>query len=346
MPPPPISLTELARSLGLPFEGDGSLLIHRVASLANAGSGDIAFFSNRRHREQLATTRASAVIIPNELKQLFQGAKLVSENPQADFARVINLLMPRNELRGVHPTADVDSTAQIHSQISIGPNVVIGANVRIGQGCVIGPNCVIGADSELGADCCLKANVSIAEGVRLGRRVLVHQGAVIGADGFGLAKEKERWLKIPQIGGVTIGDDVEVGANTTIDRGAIDDTVLEDGVKLDNQIQVAHNVRIGANTAIAACVGIAGSAQIGARCTIGGAAVVLGHLTIVDDVHITAMSLVTQSIDDPGVYSSGTPLESNASWHRNYVRFKQLDDMAKRLKAMERELKRLKEDMP
>ena len=169
---------------------------------------------------------------------------------------------------------------------------------------------------------------------------------VSAKSGRGLAKEGERWLKVPQIGGVTIGDDVEIGANTTIDRGPIDDTVIEHGVKLDNQIQVAHNVRIGAHTAIAACVGIAGSANIGARCTIGGAAVVLGHLTVVDDVHITAMSLVTQSITDPGVYSSGTPLEPNASWHRNFVRFKQLDDMAKRLKTMERELDKLKERLP
>ncbi len=346
MPLTALSLADLARALGLDFEGDGSQRIRSVASLESAGEGDLAFVAGKRHKTKLATTRAGVLIIGHDLKGGYDGNKLLSENPHADFARAVELLIPHESQRGVHPTALIDSSASVHKDCYIGPNAVLAAGVTVGAGCFVGPNCVIGAQSQLGPDCRLKANVSIADGVRLGNRVLIHEGVVIGSDGFGLAKEGDRWRKVPQIGGVRIGDDVEIGANTTIDRGAIDDTVLEDGVKLDNQIQVAHNVRIGANTAIAACVGIAGSAVIGRRCTIGGAAVVLGHLTITDDVHITAMSLVSKSIDEPGVYSSGTPLENNAAWHRNYVRFKQLDDMAKRLRALEKDFIKLQKRVP
>lgn len=334
-----ITLGEIARRLGLPLAGDGEAMIQGVASLDKAQHGDITFISNRRLKGKLRESGASALIVTAELKDLFSGNTLLSSNPQADFARVIDLLFPVERTTGVHPTAVIDPSATLHESVYVGPHTVIEHDVTVEEDCSIGPNCILGAGSRLGAGGCLKANVSIADNVKIGKRVLVHQGAVIGSDGFGLVREGAAWLKIPQIGGVVIGEDVEIGANTTIDRGALEDTILEDGVKLDNLIQVAHNVRIGANTAIAACVGIAGSARIGRNCTIGGAAVVLGHLKIVDDVHITAMSLVTKSIDEPGVYSSGTPLEPNASWHRNYVRFKQLDEMAKRIRALEDEQK-------
>lgn len=336
------TLKDIAQSLGLEWEGDGTVLITGVASLDNATSGDIAFLGSVCKRTDVGKCSASALIVHPDHRELFPGNKLLSSNPKADFARTILLLRPVQSPQGIHETAIVDPSAVLEHAVYVGPFAVIEHDVRIGEGTIVESNCVIGAGSRLGAQCHLKAGVKIADGVRIGHGVLIHQGAVVGADGFGLAKEGDAWLKVAQIGGVVIGDNVEIGANTTIDRGAIDDTVIEHGVKLDNQIQIAHNVRIGANTAIAACVGIAGSARIGKGCTIGGAAVVLGHLEIVDNVHITAMSLVTKSIEEPGTYSSGTPLQKNAVWHRNYVRFKQLDKMAKRLKALEDELKALR----
>ena len=234
--------------------------------------------------------------------------------------------------------AKVDPTAHI------GANAYIAAGAEVDAGAIIGPNCIVLDGSHVGADSRLVANVTIYHGVTLGKRVLVHAGSVIGSDGFGFANDSGHWVKIHQLGGVRIGDDVEIGANTSIDRGAIDDTVIEDGVILDNQIQVAHNVRIGAHTAIAGCVGIAGSAQIGEHCTIGGGVGIVGHLEIADGVTITAMSLVTSSITKPGIYSSGTPLESKAHWQRNFIRFKQLDEMARRIQALERQLQQLSTD--
>lgn len=333
-----ITLGELAQYLGLQLEGDPGIVIRRAASLESAKSGDISFVGSAKHKKALADCEASALIVHQKLGSQFVGNTLISNNPYADFARAVDLITPTEIKSGVHETAVIDPSASLAKGVYVGPNAVVEQGVVVGEKTSIGPNCVIGARSKLGSECSLKANVSVAHDVCIGDRVLVHQGAVIGADGFGLAKDGVAWLKIPQIGRVVIGNDVEIGANTTIDRGALDDTHIADGVKLDNQIQIAHNVHIGAHTAIAACVGIAGSAKIGSNCTIGGAAVVLGHLEIADDVDITAMSLVTKSIEKPGVYSSGTPLQSNAEWHRNYVRFKQLDDMAKRLRALERKV--------
>lgn len=341
-----ITLGELAHDLGLQLEGDPATVIRGVASLTKAKAGDIAFAGHQKYKKALAGCDASALIVNQNLRSCFSGNKLISSNPQADFARLLILLYPTGVRTGVHTTAVIDPSANLPDNAYVGPNTVIEADVVIGEKTHIGANCVIGARSQLGAECHVKANVSIAHDIRIGNRVLIHQGAVIGADGFGLAKEGGAWLKIPQIGRVVIGNDVEIGANTTIDRGALDDTFIDDGVKLDNQIQIAHNVHIGAHTAIAACVGIAGSAKVGRCCTIGGAAVVLGHLEIADDVHITAMSLVTKSIDQPGVYSSGTPLQSNSDWHRNNVRYKQLDTMAKRLKALEKTVAESKKNGP
>ena len=231
----------------------------------------------------------------------------------------------------MHASAAIDSSAWVDPGAQVGPFVSIGARSRVGAGAVIGPGCVIGEDCEIGAGSRLVARVTLVTRVRLGERVLVHPGAVLGADGFGLAMEGGRWLKVPQLGGVVVGDDCEIGANTTIDRGALDDTVLEEDVRLDNQIQIGHNVRIGAHTAMAGCSAVAGSARIGRYCLIGGAAGVLGHLEVCDRVVITAMSLVTHSIREPGEYSSGTPLMDNRSWRRSAARFKQLDALARRI---------------
>jgi len=337
-----LTLGEIARILDLALEGDKAVLINNVSSLNSAKKGDITFLSNTKYKADLNNCNASAVILEKTLGKNFEGNKLLSNNPQADFVRVIKILYPKEKHVGIHPGSIIDPTSSIGKEVFIAEGAVIGPDVIIEDGVAIGSHCVIGRGSEIGVDSVIKSNVTIAGDVKIGKRTLIHEGAVIGSDGFGLVKDRGVWLKVPQIGGVEIGDDVEVGANTTIDRGALDNTVIENGVKLDNQIQIAHNVRIGENTAIAACVGIAGSAIVGASCTIGGAAVILGHLSIADNVHITAMSLVTQSIDKAGTYSSGTPLEPNAQWHRNFIRFKQLEEMAKRIKALEKEIAALK----
>lgn len=335
-----MSLGEIAELLRLELQGDSTLVVSNVAPLDRAQKGELTFLNDRRRLQELQKSDAGAVLLSHQLSHHYTGNKLISDNPHADFARITRLLFPpRESSQTIHPTAVVSASAELGEGVEIGANTVIGDRVVVGEKSIVGPGCVIEEDARLGNECRLHPNVTIAHSVRIGSRVEIHSGATIGADGFGLAIDGDQWIKVPQIGSVWIGDDVEIGANTTIDRGAMIDTVLERGVKLDNLIQIAHNVRIGANTAIAACVGIAGSASIGERCTIGGAAVVLGHLEIVDDVHITAMSLVTKSIDEPGTYSSGTPLEKNNLWHRNFVRFKQLDEMAKRIAVLEKKLR-------
>ena len=248
-------------------------------------------------------------------------------------------LFERRQARepGIHPNAVIDPTARIAPGAHVGPFVTVGARSVVGEGSVLGPGCIIGEDCVVGDGCELIARVTLVTRVRLGQRVLVHPGAVIGADGFGLAMDSGHWIKVPQLGGVVIGDDCEIGANTTIDRGALDDTVLEEDVRLDNQIQIGHNVRIGAHTAMAGCSAAAGSARIGRYCLIGGAAGVLGHLEICDRVVVTAMSLVTSSITEPGEYSSGTPLTDNRTWRKNAARFKQLDALARRVLAADKE---------
>ena len=332
-----LQLSELAERLGARLQGDGACRIERIATLDKAGKGDIGFITHPRYRKQLQTTQAEAVILSEADLDDYSGNALVVANPYLAYARVATWLNPRPAApAGVHSSAVVDATAQIDPSASIAALSVIGAGVRIAADCEIGPGCVLEADVSLGAETQLVANVTLCHGTRLGERVLVHPGAVIGADGFGLANDRGRWVKIPQLGRVVIGNDVEIGANTTIDRGAIEDTVIADGVKIDNLVQIAHNVRIGAHSAIAGCAGIAGSSVIGEHCAIGGGVGIVGHSEIADNVTVTAMSLVSQSVSEPGVYSSGTPLEENAKWHRNYVRYKQLDDMARRLKQLEK----------
>lgn len=333
------TLGELAQHVNGTVQGDATCLIHRVAPLDNAADGELAFLSSSRYKHHLQHTTASAVILSPDMADACPVAALLVDNPHLAYARIAALLNPLDKPGpGIHSAAIIDDTAHIAASASVAAHCVIGANCHIGEHVVVGPACVLGDGVEIGDNGRLVANVTLCNRVRIGRNAIIHPGVVIGADGFGLANDNGVWVKVPQLGTVVIGDDVEIGANTTIDRGALSDTIIGNGVKLDNQIQVAHNVSIGENTAIAGCVGIAGSARIGARCTIGGSAGVLGHLEIVDDVHITAMSLVTRSIDKPGVYSSGTPLQENRDWHRNYVRYRQLDDMARRLKALEKQL--------
>jgi UDP-3-O-[3-hydroxymyristoyl] glucosamine N-acyltransferase len=323
--------------------GDAGCVVERVATLKDAGAGDIAFLSNPKLKSLLQITKASAIILAeDELDMLAANdnapAAIVVDNPLLAYAHVTSWLNPEEILQpGIHPTASVDPNSQIHPQAEIGAQCVVEAGAAIESGCRIGPGCFIGKQVSIGEDSRLVANVSVCHGSQIGRRVILHPGVVVGADGFGLAKDKGRWLKVPQIGKVIIGDDVDVGANTTIDRGAIGDTVIEEGVKLDNLIQIGHNVRIGAHTAIAACTAVAGSVNIGKHCAIGGCVGIVGHLDITDNVTVTGMSHVAQSIKKAGVYSSGTPLEENAQWHRNFVRLKQLDDMARRLKQIEKQ---------
>lgn len=331
-----MTLGELAAALSARLHGDGETCISGVATLASAGPGTLSFLANRRYRPQLAMTRASAVVLDDEFLAECPVAALVMSNPYLGFARAATMLNPRPASpAGVHPRAVVDPLARVHPNAWIGPGAVLERGATIGDGVFVGPHCLIGEDVTIGEHCRLVANVTLCRGVRIGKRALIHPGVVIGADGFGIASDDGVWVKVPQLGSVSIGDDVEIGANTTVDRGALDDTVIEDGVKLDNLIQVGHNVRIGAHTAIAACVAIGGSASIGKRCTIGGAASLAGHLEIADDVHLTATSAVPNSITQAGVYSSGMPVQENRAWRRSVIRLRQLDDMARTLKALE-----------
>ena len=314
-------LAELAQRTGARLEGDGEVLIHRVAPLQEAGAGDITFLTNPKLRAEVAATRASAIILAPLHADLSSAPRLIHDNPYACFARVAQILDPyAPQAAGVHPTASVAPSARLGEGVSIGAQVAIGEDVEIGAGSVIHPN------------------VTIYPRVRIGARVIIHAGAVIGADGFGFANESGRWVKIPQTGGVSIADDVEIGAGTTIDRGALADTVIEEGVKLDNQIQVGHNVRIGAHTAIAGCVGIAGSADIGRYCTIAGAAKILGHLKIADRVNISVDTLVTKSILEPGTYSGSFPNAPHREYLKTAALVRNLSRMEERIRALEKRL--------
>ncbi|MFT3762669.1 MAG: UDP-3-O-(3-hydroxymyristoyl)glucosamine N-acyltransferase [Pseudoxanthomonas sp.] len=337
---PSFTAGELAERFGLELRGDGDATVTGVATLAAAGEGQLAFLANSRYRGQLAESGASVVVLREEDADAAPRAALVARDPYAAFAKIAALFEQRPAREpGIHPSAVVDPSATVAPTAHVGPFASIGANSRIGDGCVIGPGCVIGEDCEVGDGCELVARVTLVTRVRLGKRVRIYPGAVLGAAGFGLAMDFTdnsggKWLNVPQLGGVTVGDDCEIGANTCIDRGALEDTVLEEDVRLDNLIQIGHNVHIGAHTAMAGCSAAAGSAKIGRYCLIGGAAGVLGHLEVCDKVTIDAMSLVTSSIREPGAYASGTPLDDSRNWRRNAARFKQLDSMARQLHAL------------
>lgn len=332
-----LRLDEIVARLGGEIVGAGDTAISRIGTLEGAGPGELAFLANPKYRHQLATTRAAAVIMaPPAVAG--PAAAILTPQPYLYYARVAQWLNPLPAVvAGIHPSAVVEG--EVSATASIGPQVSIGTGARIADDVVIGANCSIGAGVEIGAGTRLAANVTIYSGVILGARCLVHSAAVIGADGFGFAREAEgAWVKIPQVGRVLVGDDVEIGAGTTIDRGALGDTVIGDGVKLDNQIQVGHNVQIGAHTAMAGCVGIAGSAVIGARCTVGGGAVILGHLSIADDVNVAAGTLVAKSIARAGTYSGAVPFLEHGDWLRNFSRLRHLDAMADKIRALEQRL--------
>lgn len=338
-PPTPVSLGDIVERFGGELAGDPGLRVRQVATLETATPDTIAFFANERYLAQLKATRAGAVIVGLSLRGKLDMPHIIAANPYAYFARVSALFNPLQAPEaGFHPAAVIDPRARLGAGVHVGPHAVIGADAEIGDGCSIGAGSYIGEGVSIGAKGVIYPNVTIYRDCILGDRVIVHSGVVIGADGFGIAMEDERWIKVPQIGRVRVGHDVEIGANTTIDRGAIDDTVVEEGVKLDNQIQVGHNVRIGAHTAIAACVGIAGSSRIGRYCRIGGASGIAGHLSIADHVEISAHTLVTKSITEAGTYTGAYPFESNRDWRRNAASLRKLGELTSRVRALEQQL--------
>ncbi|TVP54985.1 MAG: UDP-3-O-(3-hydroxymyristoyl)glucosamine N-acyltransferase [Halomonadaceae bacterium] len=334
-----LTLAEIADLLGAELKGAGDTPVDGISTLAQAGPSQVAFLSNPRYLQHLANTRAAAVLVAPEHADQCPGCALVLADPYYGFARLSHHFATAPvPAAGVHPRAVVHEQAQVDPSAIIGPNVVVEQGARIAPGVEIGPNCVIGARSQIGENSWLGPNVTLYHDVIMGARCRIAAGAVIGSDGFGYANHQGQWQRIAQLGGVTLGDDVDVGANTTIDRGALEDTCIGNGVKLDNLIQIAHNVQIGDHCAMAAFVGIAGSTRIGSHCVFGGASGVGGHLTIGNQVHLTGMTMVTRSLETPGVYSSGTGVDSNRNWRRNVVRFRQLDEMAKRVKALEKKL--------
>ncbi len=333
-----MTLGQIAAAIGARLRGgDASVRVTGVATLQNAQPQHISFLTNPRYRQYLKSTRACAVILSQRDADSYAIPALVSANPHATYARAAALFTHHTRHHpGIHPTAVVSPGAQIAKSAWIGPLCTVEEGAIIEKQVFVGPHCVIGERVVLGAETYLIANVTVCHDVRIGQRVLVHPGAVIGSDGFGLAHEDNHWIKVPQLGNVQVGNEVEIGANTTIDRGTLEDTIIEEGVKLDNQIQVAHNVHIGAHTAIAGCVGIAGSARIGRHCVLGGGVGIAGHLDIVDHVRITGMSLVTQSLTKPGTYSSGLSVEPNRLWNKISARLRKLDNLARRLTALEK----------
>ena len=332
------TLSQLAEIVAGTVVGDGECLIEGVQTLQEAKKGTISFLANPAYEKFLENTNASAVILSEGSADKCPSNSLVVQNPYLAYAKLSHYFnYELSDVNGIHSSAvvhdlaDVDSSASIAANAVIEKGALIAANVVIGAGCFVGENSVISQDTRL------FANVSVYHGVMIGQRCIIHSGAVIGADGFGIAPSPDGWSKIAQIGGVVVGDDVEIGANTTIDRGALDNTEIKNGVKLDNQIQIAHNVIVGENSAIAACTGIAGSTRVGKNCIFGGGSGIAGHLDIADHVHLTGMTLVSKSIKNPGVYSSGTAVEPNSTWRKNAVRFRQLDNIANRIKKLEKD---------
>lgn len=326
MSPAGVRLGDLAARFSLDVRGDAETRITGVATLARAQSGQLSFLANPAYRSMLATSGAGAVVLRESDAAAWPRDALVARDPYVAFARIAALFEVRPERPpGVHPSAVVDPSAQVDADAHVGALAWVGPRSRVDAGAVVGPGCVVGEDCIVGAGSELVARVTLVRRVRLGRRVLIHPGAVLGADGFGIANDGGHWVKVPQLGGVVIGDDCEIGANTTIDRGALDDTTLHEDVRLDNQIQIGHNVVIGAHTALAGCVAVAGSTTIGRHCLIGGAAGIAGHLQIADRVMVTAMTFVSASITTPGEYSSAIPAQDSKTWRRNAARLRRLD---------------------
>jgi UDP-3-O-[3-hydroxymyristoyl] glucosamine N-acyltransferase len=334
-----ISLKELADRLDVELHGGGEQCVSRVETLARADGASLCFFADRKFRAQLGATAAAAVILSEKDLGLCPVAALVSTNPYLTYALAARLLHPEPAVTGGrHPSAVVADSAQVDGSAWIGPMAVVEEDAEIGERVFIGPGSIVGPGCRIGEDSRLVARVTLCQGTQVAKRVLIQPGAVIGREGFGFARDGERWVRIPQLGAVRLGDDVEIGANTTVDRGALEDTLIANGAKLDNLIQIGHNCSIGENTAMAACSGISGSTRIGKNCTIAGAVGMAGHLTIGDDVHFTGMAMVTRSFSEPGLYSSGIPAMANAQWRRNAARFRHLDELTRRLKDLEERL--------
>ena len=340
------SLSDLSARFGLELRGDGSLMIDGVGTLTSAAPAKITFLANPAYRKQLPETKAGAVILKQEDTELCPANCLVADDPYLAYARVATLFDPRPVAKpGIHPTAMISDSARIGMNVSIGAHVVIDDDCDIGEGCTIGPGTVLEAQCRLGEGCRLFTNVSLGHGVRLGKRVMIHPGVVIGADGFGIAFASDHWEKVPQVGSVVIGDDCEIGANSCIDRGALGDTVLEEDVRIDNLCQIGHNVRVGAHTAIAGTSGIAGSTTIGKYCLLGGSTGVSGHLEIADRTTITGGSQVFRSIAEPGTTWSGQlPSSPIHEWQRNLARLRKLDELARKVNALEKQLGKLTKD--
>ncbi|MDO7910824.1 UDP-3-O-(3-hydroxymyristoyl)glucosamine N-acyltransferase [Pseudomonas monteilii] len=332
-----ITLGQLAETLGATLQGAESVSITGLATLQEAGPGELSFLANPQYRKYLEGCTAAAVLLKAADAEGFQGNALIVADPYLAYARISHLFDPKPKAAaGIHPSAVVADDAQVDATASIGPFVVIESGARIGPAVTIGAHCVIGARCVIGEGGWLAPRVTLYHDVTIGKRVVIQSGAVLGGEGFGFANEKGVWRKIAQIGGVRLGDDVEVGVNTAVDRGALSDTVIGDGVKLDNQIQIAHNVQVGDHTAMAACVGISGSTRIGKHCTIAGGVGMVGHIDVCDNVFVSGMTMVTRSITEPGAYSSGTAMQPLADWRKSAARIRQLDDMSKRLAQLEK----------
>lgn len=342
---PPVLLGELVGRFGGELTGDPSRVVTGVASLEDAGPSEVSFLGNRRYRALVEKTQAACVLIApaDALAVSAPVALWVGADPYVRFARIAQFFDGRLRVAhapGIHPSAVVDPRAKVDPSATVEATAVVEAGAQIGANAFIGAGAFVGAGSVIGAASHLSARVTVYHGCRIGIRALIHAGAVIGADGFGFARDGVVWLKIPQTGGVVIGDDVEIGANTTIDRGALGDTLIGNGVKIDNQVQIAHNVKIGEHTAIAGCVGVAGSATIGKRCMIGGAAMILGHLELADDVSISVGTVISHSIAKPGLYTGFYPASENAAWEKSAAAVRHLDQLRDRVRALERQLKK------
>ncbi len=343
---PKYRLTELSERFGLPLIGDGDHEVSGVGTLQEAGPDQVSFLSNRAYQKQLPDTRAGAVVLLEGDAAECPVNCLVSDNPYLSYARIAALFDTRPTTSpGIHPSAVVDPTADLGEDVHVGPNAVIGAGCKVGRGSSIGPGCVIDPESTIGEGCRFLANVTVSTRVKIGDRVILHPGAVIGADGFGIAHAGDHWEKVPQLGTVIIGDDCEIGANTAIDRGAIGDTVLEEDVRIDNLVQIGHNVRIGAHTAIAGCAAIAGSTKIGRNCLIGGMTGIEGHITVADGVTVGAVSALQKSITETGgMWGSAVPARPLRDWQRSLAHLNRLDHTIKRIRALEKKTRKLDED--
>jgi UDP-3-O-[3-hydroxymyristoyl] glucosamine N-acyltransferase len=340
------TLKQLAKNIGAEVHGDESYIIHSLATLTNANEQQIAFLANKKYSQQLSDTKAGAVIISAQNINDCNTNALVMDNPYLGYALTAQLLdTTPKPAQNIHPSAQISSDVSLGENVAIGANAVIEKGVILADNVIIGAGCFIGEQVKIGSNTKLWANISIYHRVEIGENCLVQANTVIGSDGFGYANDKGKWLKIPQLGSVIIGNNVEIGASTTIDRGALEDTVIKDGVILDNQIQIAHNVVIGENTAMAACSVIAGSSTLGENCVIAGLVGINGHIDVVDNVVFTGMSMVTKNINEPGVYSSGMPCQTNKEWNKNNARIRKLESILKRMKSAEHDIEQLNKNI-